>query len=111
MSFPLDRTPETGALVPSRRRFVQGLAAGGALLAFGARRPLFAATAPRVPELRGTEFDLVIGETPVTRAMSAMAAAVPSPNAAPALSSVREPVSPPSAVKSGPAIVGHMIGG
>ncbi len=45
----------------SRRRFVQGLAAGGALIALPGRS-LFAA-APTV--LSGTQFDLEIGELPV----------------------------------------------
>ncbi len=51
----------------SRRRFVQGLAVGGGLAAFGfLDRPLWAATAdgPR-QELSGTEFELTVGETPV----------------------------------------------
>ena len=52
----------------SRRRFVQGLATGGAVAGFGLW-PL-AGAAQRVAsgvqrELRGTEFDLVIGETPM----------------------------------------------
>lgn len=52
----------------SRRRFVQGLAGGGALAALGSWRAALAAPA-RAPaaatELRGTEFHLEIGETPV----------------------------------------------
>ena len=44
-----------------RRRFVQGLAAGGALAAFG--WPRFGAAA--APVLTGTDFDLSIGESPV----------------------------------------------
>ncbi|WP_050784407.1 copper resistance system multicopper oxidase [Achromobacter piechaudii] len=48
----------------SRRRFVQGLAGGGALASLGGWRAAFAAPAP-VTELRGTEFHLEIGETPV----------------------------------------------
>lgn len=47
----------------TRRRFVQGLAAGGALAAFGWPRAGMAA--PRVPVLTGTDFDLVIDELPV----------------------------------------------
>lgn len=47
----------------TRRRFVQGLAAGGALAAFG--WPRAGAAAPRVPILTGTDFDLVIDELPV----------------------------------------------
>ena len=64
MLFDFPDARAAGVPSPSRRRFVQGLAAGGAALALGARLPAFAA-APRVPELRGTDFDLVIGETPV----------------------------------------------
>ncbi len=48
---------------PSRRRFVQGLAGGGVLAAFGWPHAGFAA--PRVPVLTGTDFDLSIGELPV----------------------------------------------
>ena len=48
---------------PSRRRFVQGLAGGGVLAAFGWPHAGFAA--PRVPVLAGTDFDLSIGELPV----------------------------------------------
>ena len=55
-------------LLSTRRRFVQGLAAGGALAALGGWRAAQAAT-PATPagpaELRGTEFHLEIGETPV----------------------------------------------
>ncbi|MEJ2508455.1 MAG: copper resistance system multicopper oxidase [Gammaproteobacteria bacterium] len=52
---------------PSRRRFVQGLAAGGALAGFGfLERPVWALNGPAERQvLSGTEFDLVIGETPV----------------------------------------------
>ena len=53
----------------SRRTFVKGLAAGGAVAASGLWRetPLFADRLSPQPtrELRGTEFDLQIGETPV----------------------------------------------
>lgn len=56
----------------SRRRFVQGLSAGGALAALGGWRAALAqtpsmapATDPHATELRGTEFHLEIGETPV----------------------------------------------
>ncbi|HKJ07687.1 MAG TPA: copper resistance system multicopper oxidase [Gammaproteobacteria bacterium] len=51
-----------------RRRFVQGLAAGGALAGLGLlSTPVMAGAArgARPRELSGTEFDLVIGETPV----------------------------------------------
>jgi CopA family copper-resistance protein len=47
----------------TRRRFVQGLAASGALAAFG--WPRAGTAAPRVPVLTGTDFDLVIDELPV----------------------------------------------
>jgi CopA family copper-resistance protein len=51
----------------SRRRFVQGLALGGVATGLGLHaRPLWALKSPGQPEiLSGTEFDLVIGETPV----------------------------------------------
>ncbi|MGA7801770.1 MAG: twin-arginine translocation signal domain-containing protein, partial [Gammaproteobacteria bacterium] len=51
-----------------RRRFVQGLAAGGALAGLGllsAPVPAGASAGTRPRELSGTEFDLVIGEMPV----------------------------------------------
>ncbi|MCZ8395468.1 copper resistance system multicopper oxidase [Achromobacter ruhlandii] len=54
--------------IPARRRFVQGLAAGGALATLGRWRAAAASrhAAPALPaELRGTEFHLEIGETPV----------------------------------------------
>jgi CopA family copper-resistance protein len=56
-----------GGFQPSRRRFVQGLAAGGAIAGCGLwPRPSWALRAPGQPQvLSGTEFDLVIGETPV----------------------------------------------
>jgi FtsP/CotA-like multicopper oxidase with cupredoxin domain len=48
----------------SRRRFVRGLAAGGAATAFAGFVPRLAAQQARVQEtLRGTMFDLSIGET------------------------------------------------
>ncbi|MBX3711469.1 MAG: copper resistance system multicopper oxidase [Lysobacter sp.] len=51
----------------SRRRFVQGLALGGVAAGLGLHaRPLWALKSPGQAEiLSGTEFDLVIGETPV----------------------------------------------
>lgn len=51
----------------SRRTFVKGLAAGGALAGLGLwRTPVWAVTSPGEPNvLAGTEFDLYIGETPV----------------------------------------------
>ena len=59
-----------GTSSPARRRFVQGLATGGALAALGGWRAAWAApTSTPAPaptaELRGTEFHLEIGETPV----------------------------------------------
>lgn len=60
----MDRKP----LALGRRRFVQGLATGGVLLGLPSGiRSALAATAAAVPTacLTGTEFDLVIGETPV----------------------------------------------
>lgn len=64
----------------SRRRFVQGLAAGGALAAFG--WPRFGNAA--APVLTGTGFDLTIGELPVnftgrTRIGVAVNDSVPAP--------------------------------
>ncbi|MGY6268350.1 copper resistance system multicopper oxidase [Achromobacter denitrificans] len=56
----------TASLPLSRRRFVQGLAGGGALAALGGWRAALAVPAPSTAaELRGTEFHLEIGETPV----------------------------------------------
>ncbi len=50
-----------------RRRFVQGLAAGGVAAGFGLTLPSLsaAATAGQTPVLRGKHFDLSIGETPM----------------------------------------------
>ncbi|MFZ7094738.1 copper resistance system multicopper oxidase [Luteimonas dalianensis] len=60
-------TPDLGLQGPAftRRRFVQGLAAGGSLLALGAwPRQSWALRSPGQPEvLAGTQFDLSIGET------------------------------------------------
>lgn len=60
-------TPDVGLQGPAftRRRFVQGLAAGGSLLALGAwPRQSWALRSPSQPEvLAGTQFDLSIGET------------------------------------------------
>jgi CopA family copper-resistance protein len=54
---------------PSRRRFVQGLAAAGTLAGFGGtawpRNAWALATATQPGVLAGTRFDLAIGETPV----------------------------------------------
>ncbi|KQV12959.1 copper oxidase [Pseudomonas sp. Root329] len=51
----------------SRRTFVKGLAAGGLLGGLGLwRTPVWAVTSPGEPQvLAGTDFDLLIGETPV----------------------------------------------
>ena len=52
----------------SRRRFVTGLAAGGVVAGALPHWPAFAAPSPRaaaVPELRGTDFNLAIGRSPV----------------------------------------------
>ncbi|MFT3806163.1 copper resistance system multicopper oxidase [Arenimonas sp.] len=51
--------------IPSRRRFVQGLAAGGAIagIGFDARSIHALESRLRMPVLTGTEFDLSIGET------------------------------------------------
>ncbi|WP_133501507.1 copper resistance system multicopper oxidase [Cognatilysobacter terrigena] len=60
-------TRDAGAPLLSRRRFVQGLALGGAALAVGVPRG-FAATRSAVGNphvLSGTDFDLSIGEMPV----------------------------------------------
>ncbi|WP_149193466.1 copper resistance system multicopper oxidase [Luteimonas suaedae] len=67
--MPFDPTrPGQGAPIrPSRRRFVQGLAAGGAIAGLGLwPRPGWALKSPgHDTVLAGTEFDLVIGETPM----------------------------------------------
>ncbi|MBK5400347.1 copper resistance system multicopper oxidase [Pseudomonas sp. TH39(2020)] len=51
----------------SRRTFVKGLAVGGLLSGLGLwRTPVWAVTSPGEPQvLAGTDFDLLIGETPV----------------------------------------------
>ena len=51
----------------SRRRFVQGLAAGGAIAGLGLwPKAIWAMKSPgQLTVLAGTEFDLAIGETPV----------------------------------------------
>jgi CopA family copper-resistance protein len=56
-----------GLAKPSRRSFVQGLAAGGAVAALGLwPRSSWALKSPgNTNVLSGTEFDLVIGETPM----------------------------------------------
>jgi CopA family copper-resistance protein len=63
MSFKSSGVPQ-GIAMPSRRRFVQGLAAGGAIAGLGLwPRASWAQTAQTMPTLRGTEFNLIIGET------------------------------------------------
>ncbi|MDQ3286807.1 MAG: copper resistance system multicopper oxidase [Pseudomonadota bacterium] len=59
--------PSDALPAPSRRRFVQGLATAGALTGIGAwPKPVWAIKSPGDPEvLSGTQFNLVIGETPV----------------------------------------------
>ena len=74
---------------PKRRRFVQGLAAGGVLTAFpallyarsGTKDQLHTGT---VPELRGQSIDLVVAETPVnftgvTRMATTINGSIPAP--------------------------------
>ncbi|RPE81686.1 copper resistance system multicopper oxidase [Vulcaniibacterium tengchongense] len=62
MSF--DSSSARGGFRPSRRRFVQGLAAGGAVAGLGLwPRSGWALKAPGQPQvLSGTDFDLTIGE-------------------------------------------------
>ena len=63
----LDLPSRLGAEL-SRRRFVTGLAAGGVVAGALPHWPAFAAPSPRaaaVPELRGTDFNLAIGRSPV----------------------------------------------
>ena len=61
MSF--DRSRDA-PVQPARRRFVQGLAAAGVLAGVGAWPLRASPGAMRGAAMRGTEFDLVIGETP-----------------------------------------------
>ena len=63
MSFP-PRDSGSGLLpAPSRRRFIQGLAAGGAVASLGLwTKPLWALKSPGQKNvLAGTRFDLTIG--------------------------------------------------
>ncbi len=67
----------------ARRRFVQGLALGGAVAGF-APALLARSTAASVSELRGTEFDLELAELPVNftgkrRIATAVNGSVPAP--------------------------------
>lgn len=81
--------PASRAAFSSRRRFVQGLAAGGVLASaspwlqaaqlLGQRR-----TSPGTPELRGTEFSLEVAELPVNftgkaRVATAINGSIPAP--------------------------------
>ena len=55
---------DDGITMPSRRRFVQGLAAGGAIAGLGLwPRTGWASNTATTPTLTGTDFDLHIGET------------------------------------------------
>ena len=67
MSFDSDAGRAGGPRHVSRRRFVQGLAAGGALAGFGLwAKPSWALKSPgQIEVLAGTDFHLSIGETPV----------------------------------------------
>jgi CopA family copper-resistance protein len=67
MSFDSPGHGPNGLFEPSRRRFVQGLAAGGAVAGLGLwPRVSWALKSPGNNNvLAGTDFDLVIGETPM----------------------------------------------
>ncbi|HSM12121.1 MAG TPA: copper resistance system multicopper oxidase [Lysobacter sp.] len=67
MSSDFFGTPPDDPSKPSRRRFVQGLAATGAVAGLGLwPKPVWAVKSPGHPVvLSGTEFDLSIGETPI----------------------------------------------
>ena len=77
------------AVYPSRRRFVQGLAAGGVLIGAAPWLRAAQANAPDsasagAPELRGTEFSLEIAELPVNftgkpRMATAINGSIPAP--------------------------------
>ena len=68
MSGFRSRPAQAGPTQPSRRRFVQGLAAGGVLAAIGQwPRPVWALKSPGYPAvLSGTEFDLTVVDLPVS---------------------------------------------
>ncbi len=77
---------EAGGFAPSRRRFVQGLALGGAAASLGLwSKPVWALKSPgQTQVLSGTEFDLVIGETPMnftgqTRTAITVNGSIPAP--------------------------------
>ena len=70
----------------TRRRFVQGIAAGGVMLGMSSLvRPVWASTtSDKVPVLNGTEFDLVVSESPVNftgnlRIATAINGSIPAP--------------------------------
>ena len=67
MSFNTFGAGADGLFKPSRRRFVQGLAAGGAIASLGLwPKPVWAVKSLGQPNvLSGTQFDLSIGETPM----------------------------------------------
>jgi len=67
MSFDSFGRNADGLLKPSRRRFVQGLAAGGAIAGLGLwpKRSWALQSPGNTNVLSGTEFDLAIGETPL----------------------------------------------
>ena len=87
MSFTASGRRPGDPILPARRRFVQGLAAGGAVAGLGLwARPGWAqAAGPGRPGvLSGTEFDLTIGETPMnftgrTRPAITVNGSVPAP--------------------------------
>lgn len=64
MSNRNPREPRSGLLMPSRRQFVQGLAAGGVLAGFAPRFAYAGRRPGEIDVLTGTEFDLSIGEMP-----------------------------------------------
>ena len=67
--FPMKSFSSPAATDLSRRRFVQGIALGGAVAGLGLLRPGRAwaqpAHAGQLPVLSGTDFALAIGQTPV----------------------------------------------
>jgi len=86
MSFDGFKKRPDGLATPSRRRFVQGLAAGGAVATLGLWPQRGSAQPdPRVQQvLSGTRFDLRIGETPVdftgrTRTAITVNGSIPAP--------------------------------